>query len=109
MEPVRRSRRWDTAKVWLETEGNGVVICTHSWGPGAGRHFGSDAIETWLHLDGLALWTLVCALIMDDAELDPTAPPIEVLAAAYRGDSAATSHVRRRLEELDLPFPFHLR
>lgn len=49
------------------------------------------------------------ALVMDDAELDLTAPPIEALAAACRGDAAAASHVRRRLEELDLPFELHLR
>ena len=49
------------------------------------------------------------ALVMDDAELDPTALPIEVLAAACRGDAAAASHVRRRLGELDLPFELHLR
>lgn len=99
----------DTALVWLEPSEAGAVIRSHSWGPGVERHFGSDAIETWLRLDGSALSTLAHALVMDRPELDPTMSAIETLAAAYRGDSAATSQARRRLDELSLPYEFTLR
>lgn len=96
----------DRARVWLELDGSGAVIRSHSWGPGVERHFGSDAIETWLTLDGQALATLAHALVMDRPEIDPTASPIETLAAAYRGDSAATSHARLRLDELGIAHAF---
>ena len=99
----------DTAQVWREPEGSGVLIGSQSWGPGVERNFGSDTIETCLHLDATALSTLAHALVMDRPELDPTMSPIETLAAAYRGDSAATSHARLRLDELSLPYEFTLR
>ena len=99
----------DTALVWLEAIGGGAVIGSQSWGPGVEANFGFDTIETVLRLEGAALSTLAHALVMDRAELDPSLPPIEVLAAAYRGDSAATSHARRRLEELSLTYEFQLR
>jgi hypothetical protein len=99
----------DTAQVWLEPGDSGVVIRSQSWGPGVERGFGFDTLETCLQLRGSALSTLAHALVMDRPELDPTMPPIETLAAAYRGDSAATSHARRRLDELSLPYEFTLR
>lgn len=99
----------DTAQVWLEPAGSGVVIRSQSWGPGVERHFGFDTIETCLRLDESALATLAHALVMDRPELDPTMLPLETLAAAYRGDSAATSHARIRLDELSLPYEFTLR
>jgi hypothetical protein len=43
---------------------------------------------------------------MDRPEIDPTAPPIDVLAEAYRRDAAATSHARRRLDELGIAYAF---
>ena len=99
----------DTAQVWLEPVGPGAVIRSQSWGPGVERSFGFDTLETRLSLDGAALATLAHALVMDRPELDPTMSPIETLAAAYRGDSAATSHARLRLDELSLPYEFTLR
>jgi hypothetical protein len=99
----------DTAQVWLEPKGTGAVIRSQSWGPGVERHFGFDTIETSLTLDDIALATLAHALVMDRPDIDPTMPPIETLASAYRGDSAATSHARLRLDELSLPCEFTLR
>lgn len=99
----------DMAQVWLEPTGTGAVIRSQSWGPGVERHFGFDTIETSLTLDDTALTTLAHALVMDRPDIDPTMPPIDTLAAAYRGDSAATSHARMRLDELSLPYEFILR
>jgi hypothetical protein len=99
----------DSAQVWLEPAESGVVIRSQSWGPGVERHFGFDTMETCLRLGQSALATLAHALVMDRPELDPTMSPIETLAAAYGGDSAATSHARRRLDELRLPYEFTLR
>lgn len=82
---------------------------SQSWGPGVERGIGFDTIETRLQLDGSALSTLAHALVMDRPELDPTMSPMETLAAAYRGDSAATGHTRLRLDELSLPYEFTLR
>ena len=89
----------DHTDVWIEADGAGAVIRSHSWGPDVERHFGSDAIETWLILDARALETVAHALVMDWPAIDPTTPPIDTLAEAYRG-SAAISHARRRLDEL---------
>lgn len=99
----------DTAQVWLEPDGEGAVLRSRSWGPGVERYFGSDTIETSVRIDGAALFTLAAALVMDRPELDSTAPALDTLAAAYRGDSAATSRLRARLDELGLPCEFTLR
>ena len=99
----------DTAQVWLEPIATGAVIRSQSWGPGAERHFGLDTVETSLTLDVTALAVLAHALVMDRPDIDPTMPPIETLAAAYRGDSAATSHARMRLDELSIPYEYVLR
>ena len=99
----------DAAQVWLEAAGQGAVIRTQSWGPGVDRHFGSATLETWLQIDGPSLATLAHALVMDLPDLDSGGSPIETIAAAYHGDSAATSHARQRLDELDLPYEFSLR
>ena len=96
----------DRTHVWIEADGAGAAIRSHSWGPGVDRNFGSDAIETWLSVDGRGLETFAHALVMDRPEIDPTAPPIDVVAEAYRGDSAATSHARRRLDELGIAYAF---
>ena len=96
----------DRARVWVEPDDSGAMIRSHSWGPGVERHFGSDAVETWLTLDAPALETFAHALVMNRPEIDPTAPPIDTLAEAYGGDSAATSHARRRLDELGIAYAF---
>jgi len=99
----------DTAQVWLEPLAAGAVIRSQSWGPGVERYFGFDTIETTLTLSDLALSTLAHALVMDRPDIDPTMPPIETLAAAYRGNSVATSHARARLDELSLAYECSLR
>jgi hypothetical protein len=52
---------------------------------------------------------LAAALVAEQPEMDSTAPATEVLAAAYRGDSAATAHLRQRLEALGLAATFTMR
>jgi hypothetical protein len=99
----------DHATVWLEADGSAVVIRTDEWGAGLEHALGSESIETWLRVDGRSLATLVAALVMERPELDPVAPAIDVLAAAYAGDSAASAHARQALRALDLPFEFHIR
>ena len=99
----------DRALVWLEEADSGVALRTHEWGAGVERTFGFDAIESSVAIGGPALFTLACALVMDDPELDPTAPPLDVLAAAYRGKAAASAEVRRRLDALGLPYECTMR
>ena len=99
----------DHARVWLERTGSGVTLQTHEWGSGVEHAFGWEAIETWLQIGATALSVLAYALVADHPELDPSASPIELLAAAYRGDSAASPHVRGRLDELGLEYEFTMR
>jgi hypothetical protein len=99
----------DKVIVWLEPVGSGALLRTEEWGDGIERHFGFDSIETAVHIGGPALATLAAALVMDRPELDGTASAIEVVAAAHRGDSAASATVRRRLEELGLDYEFTMR
>ena len=96
----------DHAQVWLEPAGAGVILKTQEWGSGVEQNFGFDTVETALTIGGPELSTLAYALVADDPELDLTASPIELLATAYRGDSAASANVRRRLEELGLAYEF---
>lgn len=99
----------DSALVWLEPDGRDVVVRSESWGPGVERWFGSDGLETALRIAEPELVVLAAALVADDPDLDSTAPAIQVLASAYRGDSAATSHLRDRLDALGLPAQFSMR
>lgn len=99
----------DRVLVWLEPAGGGVLLRTEEWGDGIERNFGFDSIETAVRIGGEALSTLAAALVMDRPELDPTASPLDVVAAAYRGDSAASATIRRRLDELGLPYEFTMR
>ena len=99
----------DSALVWVEPDGRGAVVRSQSWGAGVERWFGSDGFETALHIGASELEVLAAALVAELPEVDGTAPAIEVLAAAYRGDSAATTHVRERLDALGLPATFTMR
>ena len=94
----------DHAQVWLEPSGSGVTMLTHSWGPGVERWFGSDTLETWLTIGPTAFAVLSYALVADHPDVDATGPPIELLAAIYRGDSAATTNLRKRLDALGLEY-----
>ena len=80
--------------------GDGAVLRTHQWGPGVELGFGFDTIETTTSIGAHALRVLAFALVGDRPDLDPTLEPIELVAAAFRGDSAASAHVRCRLDEL---------
>ena len=99
----------DRAHVWLEPAASGVTLLTHEWGPGVERAFGSDAVETWLSIGSAALAVLCYQLVADHPDVDATAGPIELLAAVYRGDSAASAHVRRQLDALGLDYEFTMR
>lgn len=96
------------ARIWIEPAGDALSLCTHEWGPDVERWFGSDAIETWLRIGADALPALTAALVMDHPETDAGATPAEVLTAAYRGDAAASAHLRQRLEALSLPYEFEM-
>src|SRR5687768_1024016 len=69
----------DHATVWMEPSGSGITILTHSWGPGVERWFGSETLETWLTIGTTELAVMCSALVADHPEVDPTAPPIELL------------------------------
>ena len=99
----------DHAHVWLEPAGSGVSLLTHEWGPGVERALGSDTIETWLSIGPSALAVLGYALVADHPDVDATGSPIELLAAIYRGDSAASAHIRQRLDALGLEYEFTMR
>ncbi len=99
----------DDAHIWLEPAGSGVTLHTHEWGPGVEHWFGSDALETWLTIGATALAVLSCSLVADHPEVDATGSPIELLAAIYRGDSAASAHIRQRLDALGLDYEFTMR
>jgi hypothetical protein len=99
----------DRALVDLEPAGAGAVLRTQEWGPGVEQHFGWDTIETWTTIGAHALRVLAYALVADRPDLDPTLEPFELVAAALRGDSAASATVRNRLDELELPYTFEMR
>jgi hypothetical protein len=96
------------ARIRLEPEAGALTLRTHEWGPDVERWFGSDAIETWLRIGADALVPLTAALVMDHPETDPGAAAPEVISAAYRGDAAASAHLRQRLEALSLPYEFEM-
>lgn len=99
----------DRAHVWLELSGSGVTLLTHEWGHGLERAFGWDGIETWLSIGPAALAILCYQLVADHPAVDATGSPIELLAAVYRGDSAASAHLRRQLDGLGLDYEFTMR
>ncbi len=109
VERARTRAGADHAEVWLEAVESGVTLLTQEWGSGVERALGLDIIETWLKIGAPALGILSHALVADNADLDATASPIELLAAAYRGDSAAGAHLRERLDALGLNYEFTMR
>ncbi len=99
----------DSVLVWVEPAGRGAVVRSQSWGLGVERWFGSNGLETALHIGAPELEVLAAALVAELPELESTAPAIQVLASACRGDSAATTHVRERLDALGLAATFTMR
>ncbi|MGI8828193.1 MAG: hypothetical protein ACR2I5_00260 [Candidatus Limnocylindria bacterium] len=55
--------------------------------------FGSNELETFLEIGAGEIPALATALG------DPAGDPMQLLAARYRGDSAATTHLRQLLSE----------
>lgn len=99
----------DAVQVWLEPTAAGVILRTQECGDGVAGTSGFVTVETSLTIGRQALFTLAFALVMDRLDLDPTAPPLDVLATAFRGDAEASASVRRRLEDLGLPYEFGMR
>ena len=88
-------------RVWLERRG-GIALMSHDIGSGLESPFGSSDIETFLEVDAVDLRPLAAALG------DATGDPMQLLAARYRGESAATSHLRHQLSEHGIPHRFHV-
>jgi hypothetical protein len=89
-----------SVRVWLEDRGGGIALLSHDIGPGLERAFGTDEIETFLEVDATDVPSLAVALGHAGAD------PIPLLAARYRGDSMATSHLRQLLTEHGIPHRF---
>ena len=90
-------------RVWLErTAAGGIMLLSHDIGPKLERVFGDDEIETYLEIDAADLPALAAALG------DATADPMTLLAARYRDDTMATTHLRELLAEHDIPHRFNM-
>jgi hypothetical protein len=92
-------------RVWLEpAEGGGFMLNSHDIGPGLERFFGDTEIETFL--------TVRAEQLPKVAQVLGSGPTLQdVLAAVvdrYRGDSAATTHLRAVLDEHGVPYEFSL-
>ena len=87
-------------RVWLESRGGGILLLSHDMGPALERAFGSDEIETFLEIDATHLPALAAALGGGSAD------PIQLIAERYRGDSAATSNLRKLLVDHAIPYRF---
>ena len=99
----------DIAKVWLEVHGGGLMLRTQEWGTGIERNFGFDAIETWLAISEAASTKLAAAVRDEVKGAGQTLSPAEVIASWLAGDSAATAHLRSRLDALGLEYEFRMR
>jgi hypothetical protein len=98
----------DWSRVWLQPYETGIGLLTHDGGPGVERHFGTDDIETWLVIDGAEIPALAAALRAEQPEADASAVVIDLLAARYGGDSAASSRLRAWLDEHGIAYRFTL-
>lgn len=99
----------DHAQVWLEVHGGGLTLRSQEWGAGIERNFGFDTIETWLTIGGSAL-NQVALSVRDEVEgaAEATSPG-EVVRLWLAGDSAASAHLRMRLDALGLQYEFRMR
>jgi hypothetical protein len=99
----------DVARVWLELHGGGLTLRTHEWGTGIERNFGFDTIETWLTIDGSALTRLASAVREEATSVAEATGPADVIRLWLAGDSAASAHLRLRLDALGLQYEFGMR
>jgi hypothetical protein len=93
-------------RVWLEYGAGSVVLASHDIGPGLETFFGKDEIETYLEIDAVHLSNLTAALRAERTDPDAPMDAIELLAARYRGDSAATTGLRTWLTAHGIPYRF---
>ena len=93
-------------RVWLEYSAGGIRLCSHGIGPGLETFFGKDEIETYLEVDAVHVPNLVAALRAEWTDADAPLDAIELLAAKYGGDSAATSGLRTLLDAHGIPYRF---
>lgn len=99
----------DVAQVWLEVHGGGLTLRTQEWGTGIERNFGFDTIETWLTIDESAMIRLASAVREEVTLAGGTSSPADVIRMWLAGDSAASAHLRLRLEKLGLRYEFTMR
>ena len=93
-------------RVWFEYRAGSIVLASHDIGPGPERFFGKDEIETYLEIDAVHLPNLTAALRAERTDPDAPMDAIELLAARYRGDSAATTGLRTWLTAHRIPYRF---
>ena len=99
----------DHAQVWLKVHGGGLTLRTQEWGSGIERNFGFDTIETWLTIDESAMLRLASAVQEEGTAAGEGLSPVEVIRMWLAGDSAASAHLRMRLESLGLRYEFVMR
>ena len=90
--------------VWFEWRAGDLLLCSQDIGPALESIYGEDEIETFLTVEAAQLTRLAHALGCAD---DPAALEAALLDR-YRGDSAATSHLRELLAEHTIPYEFFL-
>ena len=91
-------------RVWLEPADGGFMLNSHDIGPGLERFFGDTEIETYLTIRAEQVpkvaGVLSCGPTLEDV--------MSTLANRYRGDSAATTHLRALLDEHGVPYEFNI-
>lgn len=99
----------DHAQVWLQVHGGRLTLRTQEWGTGIERNFGFETIETWLIIGESAL-TELAGEVWDEVKGAAEAmSPGEVIKLWLAGDSAASVHLRMRLDALGLQYEFRMR
>ena len=93
-------------RVWLEYRAGSIVLASHDIGPELEPVFGKDEIETYLEVDAAHLPNLTAALRAEQTDPDASMDAIELLAARYRGDLAATTGLRTSLTAHGIPYRF---
>ena len=87
-------------RVWLEQRPGGIALLSHDIGPALERSFGKDEIETFLEVDAADFSALAAAVGARSGD------PMALLTSRFRGNSAATSELRRLIEEHGVPHRF---